>query len=424
MWRRSLVPATKYFSTMKKEKMGFGWWNHVKPAPKDPILSITQDFLADTSPHKINLGVGAYRDEHGRPVVLQSVQAAEAYIAANQFSELLSSDATSKLVEQSVKLVYGKNSDAVTEGKLAGIQALSSTGACRLFAEFQKRLYPDSVMYLPDPTWSNHHNIWNDAEVRVRTYRYYNSISKGLDFPALLEDIKNAPDQSFFLLHPCAHNPTGIDPTEEEWRQISYHLKAKNHFPFFDVAYQGLASGDLENDAKAIKIFIEDGHLTGCAQSFAKIMGLVGHRVGCLSILSCNKKQATAIESQLNQIARAMYSKPPAHGMILVSRILSDPKLRLLWESEMKVMTNRIMRMRACLRRNLEKLGSHINWEHITNQVGMFCYSGLSIDQVVYIAKKFHVYITHDGRISMAGVTAENVEYLAEAIHEATRVNK
>ncbi|TXG58938.1 hypothetical protein EZV62_016767 [Acer yangbiense] len=372
--------------------------------------------------------------------------------------ESVSAAVSSKFVEESVKLVYGSDSVVVKDGRVAGVQALSGTGACRLFAEFQRHFHPDSCIYLPDPTWSkydllliislqfllkfivqclnlffnyideiqlyssrSHHNIWKDAQVPDRTFHYYDPDSKGLNFSALIDDVKNAPDGSFFLLHPCAHNPTGVDPTEEQWREISYQFKVKNHFPFFDMAYQGFASGDLDKDARAIRIFLKDDHLVGCAQSFAKNMGLYGHRVGCLSILCADSNQVGSIRSQLQRIARAMYSSPPVHGVLLVSTILSDPYLKSLWIEEVKTMANRIRGMRTTLQDSLERLDSPLNWEHITNQVGMFCFSGLTPDQVDRLAREFHIYMTHDGRISMAGVTTGNVSYLANAIHETTR---
>ncbi|XP_043725367.1 aspartate aminotransferase, mitochondrial-like isoform X2 [Telopea speciosissima] len=396
-----------------------GWWDNVVPAPKDPMLSVTEAFLSDTHPKKINLGVGAFRDDEGNPVVLQCVRDAEARVAGAEYLESLSRQGSLKLVMESVKLAYGENSDVVKEGNFAGVQAISGTDACRLFAEFQRRFQPESRIYLPVPTWPNHHNIWRDAQVPQRTFQYYNPASKGLHFAALMDDVKNAPNRSFFLLHPCAHNPTGIDPTDEQWRDISYLFKVKNHFPFFDMAYQGFASGDLEKDAQAIRIFLDDGHLIGCAQSFAKTMGLYGQRVGCLSVLCVDKNQATAVKSQLQQIARAMYSNPPVHGALLVSTILGDPSLKSLWVKE--VMSDRIMKMRAALRDNLEKLGSARTWEHITNQVGMFWYSGLNPEQVDRLRNEFHIYMTHDGRISMAGVTTGNVDYLTNAIHEVTK---
>ncbi|XP_021803262.1 aspartate aminotransferase, mitochondrial-like [Prunus avium] len=186
------------------------------------------------------------------------------------------------MVEETLKLAYGENSELIKDKRIAAVQALSGTGACRLFADFQKRFCPDSQIYIPVPTWANHHNIWRDAHVPQKTFHYYHPQSKGLDFAGLVDDIKNAPNGSFFLLHACAHNPTGVDPSEEQWKEISKKIKEKGHFPFFDMAYQGFASGDPERDAKAIRIFLEDGHLLGIAQSYAKNMGLYGQRVGCL----------------------------------------------------------------------------------------------------------------------------------------------
>ncbi|CAN6272067.1 unnamed protein product [Urochloa humidicola] len=318
-------------------------FGHVEPAPKDPILGVTEAFLADPSPEKVNVGVGAYRDDNGQPVVLECVREAERRIAGNL---------------------------------------------------------------------NIHHNIWRDAQVPQNTFAYYHPESRGLDFSGLMNDIKNAPDGSFFLLHACAHNPTGVDPTEEQWREISHQFKVKKHFPFFDMAYQGFASGDPERDAKAIRIFLEDGHQIGCAQSYAKNMGLYGQRAGCLSILCEDEMQAVAVKSQLQQIARPMYSNPPVHGALVVSIILNDPELKSLWLKEVKA-----------LKENLEKLGSPLSWEHITNQIGMFCYSGMTPEQVDRLTNEYHIYMTRNGRISMAGVTTGNVSYLANAIHDVTKPN-
>ncbi|CAL9184739.1 unnamed protein product [Musa hybrid cultivar] len=394
------------------------WFGHVEPAAKDPILGVTEAFLADPSPDKVNVGVGAYRDDNGKPVVLECVREAERRIAGNLNMEYLPMGGSIKMIEESLKLAYGEDSELIKEKRIAAVQALSGTGACRLFADFQKRFLPDTQIYIPIPTWANHHNIWRDACVPQRTFRYYHPETRGLDFASMMDDIKNAPNGSFFLLHACAHNPTGVDPSEEQWREISYQFKVKNHFPFFDMAYQGFASGDPNRDAKAIRIFLEDGHLIGCAQSYAKNMGLYGQRVGCLSILCEDELQAVAVKSQLQQLARPMYSNPPVHGALVVSIILGDPELKSLWLKEVKGMADRIIGMRKALRENLEKLGSPLSWEHITNQIGMFCYSGMTPEQVDRLTDEFHIYMTRNGRISMAGVTTGNVGYLANAIHE------
>ncbi|KAF7825447.1 aspartate aminotransferase, mitochondrial-like [Senna tora] len=422
MWRyiNGGSNARRFLSTSSIK--AFRWWDHVRVAQKDPIVGVTEAFLSDPFPHKINLGVGTYRDDEGKPFVPQCVRDAEAKIGGCKFEELNSSAVNSKFVLESVKLAYGNDSHVVREGLFAGVPTLSGTGACRLFAEFQRNFYPNSQIYLPNPTWSNHRNIWRQAEIPVKMFHYYQPDTKGLDFAALMKDVKNAPDGSFFLLHPCAHNPTGVDPTEEQWKELSYELKVKNHFPFFDMAYQGFASGDLDKDAQALRIFFEDGHLIGCAQSFAKNMGLYGHKVGCLSVLCNDKEQAAAMKSQLQNISLAMYSSLPIHGTLLVSMILSDPDMEALWRKELKAMAKRIQTMRASFRQNLENLDSTLNWEHITTQVGMFCFSGLSPDQVKHLEKDFHIYMTPDGRISMAGVTRSNVNYLANAIDEVTKM--
>ncbi|XP_004505477.1 aspartate aminotransferase, mitochondrial isoform X1 [Cicer arietinum] len=409
---RSSVTGARFMSS---------WFRSIEQAPKDPILGVTEAFLADQSPNKVNVGVGAYRDDNGKPVVLECVREAERRIAGNQFMEYLPMGGSIKMVEESLKLAYGDNSEFINDKRIAAVQALSGTGACRLFAAFQQRFHPNTQIYIPVPTWANHHNIWRDSGVPLKTFRYYHPESRGLDFSGLMDDIKNAPDGSFFLLHACAHNPTGVDPSEEQWREISSQMKAKGHFPFFDMAYQGFASGNPERDAKAIRIFLDDGHLLGLAQSYAKNMGLYGQRVGCLSLLCEDEKQAVAVKSQLQLIARPMYSNPPLHGALVVSTVLGDPELKTLWLKEVKVMADRIIGMRATLRENLENLGSPLPWQHITNQIGMFCYSGMTPEQVDRLTNEFHIYMTRNGRISMAGLNTGNVGYVANAINEVTK---
>ncbi|KAI7726579.1 hypothetical protein M8C21_010996 [Ambrosia artemisiifolia] len=418
---RSALTKRIITTTLPGSRSISSWWKNVEPAPKDPILGVTEAFLADPSPDKVNVGVGAYRDDNGQPVVLDCVREAERRVAGNLNMEYLPMGGSNNMVEETLKLAYGEDSDLIKDKRIAAIQALSGTGACRIFADFQKRFSPDSQIYIPVPTWSNHHNIWRDANVPQRTFHYYHPESKGLDFASLMDDVKNAPNGSFFLLHACAHNPTGVDPTVEQWKEISYQFKVKGHFAFFDMAYQGFASGDPERDAKSIRIFLEDGHLIGCSQSYAKNMGLYGQRVGCLSLVCEDEKQAVAVKSQLQQLARPMYSNPPVHGALIVSIILGDPELKQLWLKEVKGMADRIIGMRTSLRENIEKLGSPLSWEHITKQIGMFCYSGMTPEQVDRLTKEFHIYMTRNGRISMAGVTSGNVEYLAKAIHEVTK---
>jgi len=223
------------------------------------------------------------------------------------------------------------------------------------------------------------------------------------------------------LLHACAHNPTGVDPSKEQWEELSRVIKEKEHFALFDLAYQGFASGDPERDALPVRQFVKDGHLISVCQSFAKNFGLYGERIGAFNIIAANPDEALAIESQLKILIRPMYSNPPVHGARIVSTILSDPDLTSLWRKEVKRMAERIITMREKLVQNLKSHGSKRDWTHITDQIGMFCYSGLTPEQVDRLASEHHIYMTRNGRISIAGVSSKNVDYLGRAMHQVTQ---
>lgn len=223
------------------------------------------------------------------------------------------------------------------------------------------------------------------------------------------------------MLHACAHNPTGVDPTGEQWQELSALIKKKNLFPFFDMAYQGFASGSVDKDAFAVRLFLKDGHQIALAQSYAKNMGLYGERAGAFSLITSSKEEAERTLSQLKILIRPMYSNPPIHGARIVTTILSNPELKAEWLRDVKGMADRIISVRSTLRKNLENLGSKRNWQHITDQIGMFCFTGMNADQSTRLSKDFSIFLTKDGRISMAGVTTKNVEYLAYGIHEVTK---
>jgi len=369
--------------------------------PPDPILGLTDAFNKDEDPRKCNLGVGAYRDDNGKPYVLPSVREAEkALIESNQNHEYAGIAGIKQFVDLSMQFAYGENASVINEGRVVGIQALSGTGACRTAGDFFKRFLPAGTpMYQTNPTWANHIPIFKDAGMEVRQVRYYDAKTCGLDFAGLMEDIKGAPDGAAFLLHACAHNPTGVDPTVEQWREISALMKKKNHVAFMDMAYQGFASGDAERDAAAVRIFVEDGHNLVLAQSYAKNFGLYGHRIGALSFVGKDKEEAARLESQAKILVRPMYSNPPIHGAKIVAHILSDPKLKPQWYAECKGMADRIITMRTALKGALEKIGSTRNWDHITSQIGMFCFTGLNAEQVDKMISTHHIYMTKNGRI-------------------------
>lgn len=254
-----------------------------------------------------------------------------------------------------------------------------------------------------------------------QVYPYYKPETKGLDFERICDTLSKAPAGSVVLLHACAHNPTGVDPSIEQWRELSTLLLERKLFPLFDMAYQGFASGDCDRDAQAVRTFLKDGHQLALAQSFAKNMGLYGQRIGCLSVVTGDKEQAAAVESQIKAIARPMYSNPPLHGALLVHKVLSTPNLKTLWYHEVRKMANRIIAMRSLLRSHLQGLGSKLDWSHITKQIGMFTFTGMTPEQVDRLTQEHHIYLTRNGHVSMAGINTKNVERVAEAIHKVTR---
>ncbi|KAJ9649231.1 aspartate transaminase aat1 [Coniosporium apollinis] len=395
-------------------------WAKVPQGPPDAILGITEAYKADSHPEKINLGVGAYRDDKGKPYVLPSVRSAEKKVVdAALNKEYAGITGVPEFTKAAARLAYGSDSPVIQEDRVAVTQSISGTGALRIGGAFLERFYPGGkTIYIPTPSWANHNAVFKDSGLRVEKYRYYNKDTIGLDFEGMVEDIKNMPKGSIVLLHACAHNPTGVDPTEDQWRSISDAVKEGGHYPFFDMAYQGFASGDTAKDAFALRHFISEGHRPCLAQSFAKNMGLYGERVGAFSIVCESTEEKKRIDSQIKILVRPLYSNPPVHGARIASEILNDSALNQQWLGEVKGMADRIIKMRALLKENLEKLGSKHDWSHITSQIGMFAYTGLTAEQMDKLAKEYSVYATKDGRISVAGITSDNVRRLAEAIYK------
>jgi len=402
-------------------------WSHVQKGPEDPILGVTLAFNKDTSPKKMNLGVGAYRDDNNKPYILPTVRKATGELQkrldeGKEDHEYLGIVGDPNFNKAAIKLALGDNSQQIADKKVVTVQALSGTGALRIAGDFLERFYPhNKQIFVPTPTWANHIPLFTDAGLEVKYYRYYDKAANGLDWKGLLEDIDSAPNKSIILLHACAHNPTGQDPKLDQWKELEKHIKAKEHLVVFDSAYQGFASGDPDKDAAAVRHFVEQGHNIVLCQSFAKNFGLYGQRIGAVSFVTATAEEATNVESQLKILVRPMYSNPPKQGAKIVSAILTDSELSTAWRKEVRGMADRIITMRERLVKGLREAGSTRNWAHITDQIGMFCFSGLSPEQVDRLANDFHIYMTKNGRISMAGVTSHNVDYLAKAIHEVTK---
>ncbi|PIM99000.1 Aspartate aminotransferase/Glutamic oxaloacetic transaminase AAT1/GOT2 [Handroanthus impetiginosus] len=396
-------------------------FDHVVRAPEDPILGVTVAYNKDPSPVKLNLGVGAYRTEEGKPLVLNVVRKAEQTLVndSSRVKEYLPIVGLADFNKLSAKLILGADSPAIQENRVATVQSLSGTGSLRVGAEFLARHYHERTIYIPQPTWGNHPKVFGLGGLSVKTYRYYDPATRGLNFQGLLEDLGSAPSGSVVLLHACAHNPTGVDPTPEQWEQIRQLIRSKALLPFFDSAYQGFASGSLDTDALSVRMFVADGGECFVAQSYAKNMGLYGERVGALSIVCSSADVASRVESQLKLVIRPMYSNPPIHGASIVATILKDRTLFQEWTIELKAMADRIISMRHQLFEALRSRGTPGDWSHIIKQIGMFTFTGLNSEQVAFMTKEYHIYMTSDGRISMAGLSSKTVPHLADAIHAA-----
>ncbi|EMS51413.1 Aspartate aminotransferase, cytoplasmic [Triticum urartu] len=425
----------------------------IAQGPEDPILGVTVAYNKDPSPVKVNLGVGAYRTEEGKPLVLNVVRRAEQMLIQNEsrVKEYLPITGLADFNKLSAKLIFGADSPAIQENRVATVQCLSGTGSLRVGGEFLARHYHERTIYIPQPTWGNHPKVFTLAGLTARSYRYYDPATRGLDFQGLLEDISSAPSGAIVLLHACAHNPTGVDPTLEQWEQIRQLMRSKALLPFFDSAYQGFASGSLDKDAQSVRMFVADGGELLMAQSYAKNMGLYGERVGALSIVCGSADIAVKVESQLKLVIRPMYSNPPLHGASIVATILKDSAMFDEWTLELKAMADRIISMREQLFNALKIRGPSVSklwmfnllvhflliplcqsvdhlsyhaetpgdWSHIIKQIGMFTFTGLNSDQVAFMRQEYHIYMTSDGRISMAGLSSRTVPHLADAIHAA-----
>ncbi|KAL4650771.1 hypothetical protein ACB092_01G112500 [Castanea dentata] len=390
----------------------------VTMAPPDPILGVSEAFKADNDQKKLNLGVGAYRTEELQPYVLNVVKKAEnLMVERGENKEYLPIEGLAAFNKVTAELLFGASNPVIKEQRVATVQGLSGTGSLRLAAALIERYFPGAKVLISSPTWGNHKNIFNDARVPWSEYRYYDPKTVGLDFDGMIADIKAAPEGSFVLLHGCAHNPTGIDPTPEQWEKIADVIQEKNHIPFFDVAYQGFASGSLDADAGSVRLFAARGMELLVAQSYSKNLGLYAERIGAINVVCTSADAATRVKSQLKRLARPMYSNPPIHGAKIVANVVGDPTLFNEWKAEMEMMAGRIKNVRQKLYDSLTaKDKSGKDWSFILKQIGMFSFTGLNKAQSDNMTNKWHVYMTKDGRISLAGLSLAKCEYLADAI--------
>lgn len=311
---------------------------------------------------------------------------------------------------------------------MRSLQTVSGTGAVHLGALFLRKFYKGNdnpIVYFSNPTWANHGQIFGNVNLPTKTYPYFSAKTKGLDFEGMISTIRDAPEGSIILLHACAHNPTGVDPTQEQWKEVAKVIAEKKHFPFFDSAYQGFATGDLNRDAWAVRYFIEQGFELCVAQSYAKNFGLYGQRAGCFHFVTGPaadaENTAGRVASQLAILQRSEISNPPIYGARIASTVLNDEALFAEWQENLRLMSGRIIEMRKQLRAKLEELGTPGTWNHITDQIGMFSFTGLTEKQVLKVREDAHIYLTKNGRISMAGLNSHNIDHVAKAFDKVVR---
>lgn len=385
--------------------------------PSDEIVAISDEFQKDTDPKKVNLVRGVYKDIEGKSYKLSCVREAEKiYLEGNYDHEYAPIEGIKSFVDKSLKLGYGDKCKALQEGRIVGMQSLSGTGSLKLGLEFLKyNLNKPTSVYIPNPSWPMHKSVVSTSGLNCKQYKYYNWEKRTADIDAMVEDLDRADDKSIVLIHVSAQNPTGTDPNHQQWQDIFDVISKKNHFPVFDMAYQGFASGDPDKDAYGLRLFANEGYPLALAQSFAKNFGLYGERVGCFSLLTGSSHESNSVLSHLKFAARAAYSNPPKYGAQLVDIILSDQKLFDEWKNELKIMYNRIATVRNALCQLLNQKSDR-NWDFINQQIGMFAFTCLTKEQCRMLRKNHHIYMTEDGRMSLSGLTPQNVDYVASSI--------
>ncbi|EGR0070600.1 amino acid aminotransferase [Vibrio vulnificus] len=388
----------------------------VVAAPADPILGLTEEFKKDPRAEKINLGVGIYKTEQGETPVLATVKKAEAALVETEKTKsYLTIEGTAEYALAVQKLLFGADAELINAQRAKTAQAPGGTGALRVAGEFIKRQLGDVKIWISNPTWANHHGVFRAAGLETVEYAYYNPETKDKDFAAMLADLEKASAGDVVLLHGCCHNPTGIDPTAQEWEALAKLVADKGLLPLFDFAYQGFAKG-VEEDAQGLRTFAKFNKEILVASSFSKNFGLYNERVGAFTLVAESQEIAETAFSQVKAIIRSIYSNPPAHGSAVVTHILNDAALRAEWKAEVAEMRDRIQEMRELFVTTLKEEGIAADFSFIERQNGMFSFSGLNKDQVARLKEEFAIYIVGSGRISVAGMTKSNMGPLCKAI--------
>jgi aromatic-amino-acid transaminase len=388
----------------------------VPMAPKDPILGVTEAFVADPNPRKVNLGVGVYYDEDGKVPLLESVRRAESErVKSGAPKSYLPIDGLAAYDRAVQALVFGADSPALKEGRIVTVQALGGTGGLKVGADFLRQLQPAAQVWISAPSWENHQALFESAGFAVRAYPYYDSKTHGVNVKGMLDALGAAPAGSIVVLHTCCHNPTGADLEREQWGKVLKTVMSRGLVPFLDLAYQGFADG-IDPDAYPARLFAGAMQPVFLSSSFSKSFSLYGERVGALSVVAGSSDEAARVLSQLKRIVRTNYSNPPTHGGDLVARVLTNPELRALWERELGAMRERIKEMRKALVEKIHERVPRADFSFVLRQRGMFSYSGLTSEQVARLRSEYSIYAIDSGRICVAALNQKNIDYVADAI--------
>jgi aromatic-amino-acid transaminase len=388
----------------------------VEMAPRDPILGLNDQYAADGNPNKVNLGVGVYYDDNGKLPLLDCVRSVEEDMMKSPSARgYLPIDGIAAYDSAVKALVFGAGSEPVASQRVATIQAIGGTGGLKVGADFLKKIQPDATVLISDPSWENHRALFTNAGFTVESYPYYDAEKRGVNFEGMLGALRTAPAGTIVVLHACCHNPTGYDITAAQWDQVVQAVKGGNLVAFLDMAYQGFGNG-IEEDGAVIAKFVDAGLSFFVSTSFSKSFSLYGERVGALSVLCKDKEEAARVLSQLKIAIRTNYSNPPIHGGAVVAAVLNDPARRAVWERELGEMRTRIKAMRQTLVDGLKAAGVEQDMSFITQQIGMFSYSGLTKDQMVRLRNEFGVYGTDTGRMCVAALNSHNIDHVCKSI--------
>jgi aromatic-amino-acid transaminase len=396
--------------------MAHSHFSEIPLAPADPILGVTEAFKADSSPSKVNLGVGIYQDANGKMPILNTVKLATAKLIATEDTKAYTPvEGVLSYIAAVQELLFGKDSAVLKDKRVATVQTAGGSGGLKIGFDFLNRFFPDSTVYISDPSWENHRQIVEGAGFTAEQYPYYDPTTNGLKSAELLETLSSLAPRSIVLLHACCHNPTGVDLDAKTWREVVSICTKRELIPFIDFAYQGFGEG-LNEDAFAVRLLAEEGVTFVVANSFSKSFALYRERVGTVSIVTGSAKEATSVMTQLRRGLRAVHSSPPSFGASVVSLGLTDPELRPLWENEVTEMRSRIQEMREAFSAKLASSVKNRDFSFILKQRGMFSYSGLTEQNIQALRELFHIYALNSGRICVAAMNHSNLDYICDSI--------